>query len=118
MGLIDQIKSANDLGSEKCTVPEWGVEFFLQSMTAGEREIYEERLYRSKGADGKVSLKGLRARVIIACARDEAGQPVFTDQDAAVLQNKSGAVLDRISNRALKISGLVDADELKEIEEN
>jgi len=118
MSLIDKIKTASDLDREKCEVPEWGVEFYLQSMTVAERERYEERLYQSKGKDGKISLKGLRTRVIIACARDEAGNAAFTDNDAPVLQSKSGIVLDRISNQALRISGLVDADELKEMEEN
>ena len=118
MALIDDIKNADDIERKECNVPEWGVKLYLHSMSGFERDAYEEQLYRAKGKDGKVSLKGLRVRVIIACARDEAGNRVFTDEHTSVLQGKSGAVLDRIANQALKVSGMVDDDDLKEMEEN
>ncbi len=118
MSLIDKIRDAEDIARVLCEVPEWGVEFYLYSMSGAERERYEEHLYRARSADGKISMSGLRARVIIACARDEDGKRLFDDQHASMLQNKSGAVLDRIANQALKVSGLVDDSELKEMEEN
>lgn len=115
MGLLskDQILTADDLQTEDVEVPEWGGTVRLRGLTGAERDAYEYAMIqaREKGNLGKV---GVRSGFVAKCIVDEQGQRVFSDGDIQKLGMKSSAVLDRLFEKAAKLSrfGDDDVDEL------
>jgi hypothetical protein len=59
----------------------------------------------------------MRAKLLVKCLIDEAGERLFTDQDAPALGAKSGAVIDKLYDVASRLSGLSE-EEKKEMEGN
>lgn len=111
--LREQILSADDLPREEVKTDEWapfGVPFvYVRGLSGSERDEYEQTLV-DLGNDGTPRRRkdlhnvraGLAARVIV----DEAGERVFEDKDVAALGKKNAAVLDRICDKALILSGM------------
>ena len=93
MSLRDQILAASDFASERVSVPEWGVEVEIRSITTKQRA----RLVRSTKADDPGSyVDQMLPDLIIASAHDPAsGERLFGDADKAALLDKSPAVLER-----------------------
>jgi hypothetical protein len=60
---------------------------------------------------------GMRAKLLVKCLVDEAGERLFTDQDAPALGAKNGAVIDRLYDVAARLSGLSE-EEKAELEGN
>lgn len=117
MSLMDKIRAANDRPKEHVEVPEWGVDFYLLSMSGKDRDLYENRMLRARTGNGG-SIEGMRASLIVACAVDESGNRVFTDADIPDLQAKSGVVLDRLATVAMRVSGLITEEQAEELEKN
>lgn len=105
------ILSANDLESVGVDVPEWGGEVLMRGLTAGERDHFEASI----GSD--VNLENLRSRLVVLCIVDEQGERIFKNNDAQNLGKKSAQVVDRLFDKARKISGMSD-DDVKEMEKN
>lgn len=104
----EAILSANDAPTADVAVPEWGGTVRVRTMSARERDAFE---WASIAADKEgVTLSNVRARFAVACCIDEAGKPVFTDEDIAMLGDKSGAALDRIYQAIAKLNALGAGD--------
>lgn len=112
--LREQIFAAQDLPSKAVPVPEWGLEVFVRSMTGAERDQYEQDLLAARGADGKVNLANVRARLVAFCTVDAEGKRVFANEDIPALGAKSAAALDRVFAAASALNGIgqKDVDEL------
>lgn len=112
---------ANDL------VPEWaddleGEPLFLRGLSGEERDDYESsriiyRFDRNGTAEREMNLKNLRARLLVKCLVDAEGQRVFDDSGAAILGKGDGAVLDRLFEKAIELSGM-DRDAEERLEKN
>jgi len=57
-----------------------------------------------------MNLRNARAKLIVLCAIDEAGQPIFTADDVNRLGRRNAKPLDRLFNECKKITGLTDED--------
>lgn len=101
--LKNQIFAAQDTKVEECDVPEWGVKLHLRTLSGADRAKLRaavdrlEKQHREAEAD---------TYLVLLCASDPNGNPVFTDADFDQLNSKSATVLSRVAAAALKLNGL------------
>lgn len=104
----DQILHADDLPRREVQTPEWGGSVFVRALTGDERDSYEGEMLGSDGTR-KTDVTGVRARLAVRTIVDEGGRRIFDDQDAFELGAKSAAVLQRIFESVLELSGMTEA---------
>lgn len=97
----DAILSANDLPMERLTVPEWGGEVMIRTMTGTDRDAFEAHLI---GKEGRMD--NVRARLVSLTLCDEQGQRLFSDAEISALGKKSAKALDRVFAIAQRINGI------------
>lgn len=107
----EQILAAADAVFESVSVPEWGGEVRVRSLTGWERDQYEASITVQQGG-GKIKMNLLNARAKIAALTivDEDGNRQFSDDDAIELGKKSSTALNRVFEVATRISGLTEED--------
>jgi hypothetical protein len=95
-------------------VPEWSGPVYVQGMTGTERDAYEESLRRAATKGQTVNMNQFRAKLVILTARDENGKRLFTKADLEWVSKKSAAALSRVSDVAMRLSGMTkeDAEEM------
>jgi len=110
----EQILGAQDLRFETVSVPEWGGEVRIRTMTGADRDAYEQSLFASRGPDEKSNLRNVRARIVAYSAVDEDGKRIFEESDIAALGEKSAAALERVYLACRRLSAITqeDIDEL------
>lgn len=113
----DQILTAEDRRFEIVDCPEWGGEVRLRSLTGRQRDEFEAGLVEQRGNDRKLNMRNARAKLVVLCAVDENGQPLFTTEDIRKLGGKSAKPLDRLYDVAASLAGLSE-DDMKELTEN
>jgi hypothetical protein len=100
-----RILEANDLPREPADVP-WdlgGARLYVRGLTASEKDAYVARTM----PDGEfLWTNNLTAELIVKCLVDEDGARVFTDEDAPALGGKGAAVLSKLFEKAMRLSGL------------
>lgn len=104
----EAILSAEDLAKELVSVPEWGGEVYIASMTGAARDAWEQSLLNKGG--GEVNMQNLRARLVAYTAVDEKGNRLFSDKEAKALGEKSAKALERCVKVAQRLNGLTDSD--------
>lgn len=111
----DQILEVADLKTETVSVPEWGGEVIVASMTGEARDVWEQSLVVAEGGKSRANLENIRARLVVATVVDENGNRLFTDKDVAILGRKSSAALERVCKVAQRLNGLTatDVEQLK-----
>ena len=112
MGLLskEQIWAAHDLRTVDVSVPEWGGEVRVKTLTGAERDQYEAESVKTNRGRREVNMSNMRARLIALCAVDEQGQLLFTRADVMKLGQKSAAALERVFEAAAKLNGMTDED--------
>jgi hypothetical protein len=119
----DAILGAVDVQIEKHFVPEWGDEVIIRGLTGDELDAFQGSVrqfrptFDGKGMEAVLIQEGMRAKLLVKCLVDEAGERLFTDQDAPALGAKNGAVIDRLYDIASRLSGLSE-EEKAEMEGN
>ena len=88
---------------EGCVIPVWG-------MTAGERTRFEQGLLDKNGKQSAAKVQEVRARLLVACCRNDDGTPLFTMDDIAAIGQQRADVIERIVNVAQRLSGFSNAD--------
>jgi hypothetical protein len=106
----DAILAADDRKFDTVPCPEWGGDVRLASIKGTQRDSYEQSLIEERGGDRKLKLVGARAKLIILCAVDEDGRPLFTSDDLRALGAKNAAPLDRLFDAAKRLVGMSDDD--------
>lgn len=102
--LRDRIFAHDDIGKSLVEVPEWDVTVELRTMTAGERS---KMMKAALDDEGKVDMSALFPMLLIAATFDpETDEQVFSEGDIAALQQKSAAVVERLGQQAMKLSGM------------
>lgn len=89
---------------EEIQIPEWGASVWLGGWSALERDAIEPLWKESR------EKPGFRARVLVQLLKDESGQRIFRDEQADALGAKWDAVIDRLFDRAIALSGLTHKD--------
>ena len=103
----EQILQADDLPREFVSVPEWGGDVYVRTMTGAERDAWEVETVME--AD-KVNRVNLRARMCARCIVDDKGARLFTDKEAEKLGDKSAAALERVFSVAIRLNALSNKD--------
>lgn len=107
MSIRDQIMKAKDITSEMLEIKEWGVTVEVRTMTARERARVMENSVDPN--TGKASISTMYPEIAISCVYDpESGEKVFDNKDKELLLDKSGAVLEKIAQVAMKLSGMTE----------
>lgn len=113
----EQILNADDLPKELVSVPEWGGDVYVRTLSGSERDAFEAGTIRQGKGSQTVNLLNLRARLVSLSMCDEQGTRLFGDADMVALGTKSAAALDRVFAVAQRLSKLSDAD-VEELEGN
>jgi hypothetical protein len=96
-------------------IPEWDGTVFVREFTAEERDQME--LAFTRATKSGTAAANLRGNVAVTCLCDENGERIFTDADAAKLKQHSAAILDRIFDACLELSGM-GKNSVEEAEKN
>lgn len=102
----DEILAASDASLLKIRVKEWGGEVFVRVMSVKERDAYE-RLWIGKRETG---VDNFRAEYLARVLCDESGKLLFSRDQIDALSEKSGAVMGKLFDKALKHNNMTDAD--------
>lgn len=103
----EQILAADDLPRERVAVPEWQGDVWVRTLTAAEREQWENAVEAtSSGARGP----HIRAALVAMVACDERGVALFTADDIPVLARKSCPAVMRLFEVAQRLSKVAPAD--------
>lgn len=113
----EQILKADDLRYEVVSVPEWGGEVRVRSLTGAERDEFESSLFETKGADVKRNMGNMRAKLLALCIVGSNNERVFSSKDIESLGNKSAKALDRVFTIAQRLNG-IGAQEIDELTKN
>jgi hypothetical protein len=112
----DAIFAAKDTDVHEVEVPEWGGTILLRSMTGEQRNNYEYWAHQQSQAESP-DYRGIRERLIICCAVDDDGSPLFGDEDLAALASKNSEVIDRLHDKCQEICGM-DSNALEDAAKN
>ena len=106
------LNGLQDRPREDVPLPEFGEGACVTvwGMTAGERTRFERQFTNKSGATIDGRLQEFRERLVVACCRDDDGQPIFSADDIPQLSGKRADVLERIVNVAQRLSGMSKAD--------
>jgi len=115
MNLKEKILKAKDIKSEKVKVDEWGVTIEIKGMSGSQRA---KLIANAIDKNGNVNLERIYPELLISALIDpETGKQIFATNDQSVLLGKSGEVIERLAQLAIKLSGLGPEAE-KEAEKN
>lgn len=87
------IVSSNDTKLNKVTVPEWGGDVCIKTLTGTERDIFEDSY-----ADQK--MKQFRCRFLVLTLCDESGNRLFTNDEIDVIGSKNSTVIATLFDKA------------------
>lgn len=100
---LSAISAAHDLKREQVAVPEWNGAVLVQELSAAQREeVFALTHGKTDIERGRVFRRAILARALV----DGQGALMFDDTTIDVLMGKSAAVVDRLAEAALKLSGL------------
>lgn len=106
----ETILEADDRRYEVVSCPEWGGEVRLSSIRGAQRDTYEQSVIEQRGNDRKMNLRNARAKLIVLCAVDADGRPLFTGDDLNALGRKNAAPLDRLFTTCRRLAGMSEED--------
>jgi hypothetical protein len=114
-----QILDADDRKRERVSVPEWGGEVIIRSLSGTDRDQFEESILVkvNNGKKRDITLRNIRSKLLVLCIVDEQDTPIFSIEDIQRLGMKSAAALTRCFEVAQRLSGIGDQD-LEELAKN
>ena len=98
---VDEIVSATDLGEKEIEVPEWGGSIVIRGLGYGEVVSIRDA---ATAADGRQD-EQMFGRLMFAAAFVS---PPLTEEQAALLVNKSASAVSRINDEITTLSGMGD----------
>ena len=110
----DQILKQDDLKSEIVSVPEWGGDVRVCTMSGFARDRFEAGI---TGKNGGMNMQNIRAKLAAATITDEEGKLLFDEGDIIKLGNKSCAALDRVFAAAQRLN-LITNDDVEVLAKN
>lgn len=118
-GYLDRaaILAVPDQAYEDVPVPEWGGTIRVRGLTAGELDTFQDSNLEGAGKKQKVTLRDIRARLVVLTVVDGEGQRMFGNADIHALSQKSAVAMDRVYAVAARLSGLTD-ENIEELAKN
>ena len=113
----EQILAARDIKIEEFYVPEWDGSIYIKTMTAEERDKFEESLLVKDGSKRKTDLFGFRAKMCSFVICDAEGNRLFSESEVEALSKKSASALTRIFEKSQELSATREGD-LEELVKN
>lgn len=110
----DALLRATALPTETIQIPELGGAIVVRGLSGTERDAYETSLFMQKKGKRVENMQNARARLVVLCVVNDAGERVFTAADVPAVGAMRADILDRIFTVAKKLSGLSD-DDLEEL---
>ena len=104
----DEILSADDMTTKSVSVPEWGGDVLVGTLTGRQRDKFETEF--TSATKGERGMDNIRAKLCALSLRDEKGESLFTLKDVNELGKKSAAALDRVFTAALALNGFTQSD--------
>jgi len=101
-----QILGAKDRVTEQVSVPEWGGEVLVATISGAARDRFEASII----GDGQRDISNVRAKLAAACMVDEKGELLFTAEDVEALGQKSAAALERVVQVAQRLNRIGERD--------
>lgn len=110
----DELLTATEIRVEEIYLPEIRKKVRIRALTGRERDAYEQSMIVGKGPNQTTNTRNARAKLAALTLVDAQGRRLYDDRDAAKLGNLPAIVLERIFDRARKLSGITteDLDEL------
>ncbi len=110
MGLLnkDQILNADDLATQDVYVPQWGGGVRIRTMTASERDRFEQQIFSGQNKDDR--RENVRATMLSLCIVGEDGSRLFGEKDIKALGGKSAAAVDKIFSEIQRLNRISDED--------
>ena len=102
----EQILAADDMGLKELKVPEWGGSVYVRIMTVGERDDYERKWIGQKDR----GIENFRTEYLSRVLCDEKGDLLFNRNQIEALAKKSGAVMGRLFDEAMRHNKMTEAD--------
>lgn len=106
----EQIVSADDKPIETIDVPEWGGQVGVRTISAKERDKWQDAMMEGKGKNRKMNLDNATASLCALCICDANGTPLFNRSDIEVLSAKSASAMNRIFTVAARLNGISEED--------
>lgn len=105
MPLLDRnaILTVQDLKTEDVSVPEWGGDVRVRTLTGTERDKLREAM---RGEDGKIDPINYQAKLLSRTLVGEDGNLLFSEADLHALASKSTIALERVFVVADKLNTL------------
>ena len=103
----EAILAHDDLPTEDVEVPEWGGRVRVRGLTGTERDAWDGEAVAARLKGGMPP--NWRVRRVAMCLVDERGARLFSDRDVAALGAKNAAVIDRIDDVVVRLSGMAEA---------
>jgi len=103
----DEILAADDVARKTVKVPEWGGEVVVVTMSGEQRDEWEQAIQDGKGG---ARVDNVSARLLAFCLVDDNGKRLFSIDDVTALGRKSSKVLSRLTDVAMRLNGLREAD--------
>ena len=89
----------------------------VHQFPGGTKDQYEASIIQQNGDNRKVNLLNARAKLIVLCAVDGTGRPLFTTEDVKALGAKNAKVISRLFDAARKLAGMTEED-VEKLSEN
>lgn len=97
------ILGSDDMTVERVFIPEWDKYVNVRTLSAQERDEFENSL---TDEDGNTVLVNTRAKLAVLSVVNDEGARVFGPEHMAALGNKNAKAVDRIYKAAARLSGI------------
>jgi hypothetical protein len=103
----EAIVAVDDLKIERVTVPEWGGEVLIRTMNGLERSQFDSDIIVERNGERDVDKQRFFSELLSRTLVGEEGSRLFASpEEVRQLMGKSGEVLTRLGQVALRINGL------------
>lgn len=112
----EAILEALDHDTLTVSIPKWGGDLMLRSMTGAERDAFDVKIMIADEPE-KLGEANLRAHMVASCAISEDGSKLFTEGDVEALGSKCTHSLNIAYKACMRVNKLT-AEDAEALEKN
>ena len=110
----EAILNADDINKRKLYIPEWKGDVYVKTMEGTDRDRFDMVVMEQRKAYDEESKElYYRATLVVFTACDESGKLMFTKAQIPEVSKKSSTALNRITDIAQKLNGMVKEEEIE-----